>query len=108
MEHVYASFSLNDPAVFPLAQKFPTFGGLVSVLLQNAFMIAGVIAFIFLVFGGFSVIMGAGGGDTKQLEKGKKAITGAVIGLIVVVTSVWIIQIIGKVTGLNLLNPVTY
>lgn len=104
MEQVYAAFNLNDPSVFPMAQKIPTFGVLVSVILKNALMLAGVIAFIFLVFGGFSVIMGAGGGDTKQLEKGQKAITGAVIGLLVVVFAYWIVQIIEKITGLQLLN----
>jgi hypothetical protein len=108
MEQVFAEFNLGDTgadAVFPMASKFPDFGTLVNVIVQNALMFAGVITFVILVFGGLSVIMGAGGGDTKQLEKGKKAITGAVIGLIIVVTAVWIIQIIEKITGLNLLKP---
>lgn len=85
--------------------QFDTFGALVSVIVRNAFVLAGVISFLLLVFGGFSVIMGAGAGDTKQLEKGKETITGATIGLIVVVTSYWIVQIIGKVSGLPLLGP---
>jgi hypothetical protein len=105
MEHVYAAFNLNDTDVFPVAQKFPTFGVLVTVILKNALMFAGVISFIFLVFGGFSVIMGAGGGDTKQLEKGRKAITGAVTGLVIVLFAYWFVQIIEKLTGLSLLNP---
>jgi len=58
-----------------------------------------------LIFGGISIIVGAGSGDTKKLEQGKKTLTGALAGLLIVVTSVWLIQIIEKVTGLNLLSP---
>lgn len=83
--------------------SFSTFGAIVNVIIRNAFVLAGIISFLILVFGGFSVIMGAGAGDTKQLEKGKQAITGAVVGLLIVVTSYWIVQIIGKVTGQPLL-----
>ena len=68
-------------------------------------MLAGVITFILLIFGGISIIVGAGSGDTKKLEQGKKTLTGALAGLLIVVTSVWLIQIIEKVTGLNLLSP---
>jgi hypothetical protein len=82
-----------------------TFADLVNVIIKNAFMLAGLMAFIILVFGGFSVIMGAGSGDTKQMEKGKNAITGAVIGILVVVVSVWIIQILETITGQAILSP---
>jgi hypothetical protein len=104
MDRIYA-FDLNDNQMFPVAQKFPNFATLVNVVVKNAFVIAGVIAFAILVFGGLSVIMGAGGGDSKQMEKGRQAITGAVVGLVVIVVSVWIIQIIEKITGLSLLSP---
>lgn len=85
--------------------QFDTFGVLVTVVVRNAFVLAGIMSFLLLVFGGFSVIMGAGASDTKQLEKGKQTITGAIAGLIIVVTSYWIVQIIEKLTGLHLLNP---
>lgn len=84
--------------------QFDTFGDLVSVVVRNAFVLAGIMSFLLLVFGGFSVIMGAGAGDTKQLEKGKQTITGAVTGLIIVVTSYWIVQIIEKITGVPIIT----
>ena len=85
--------------------QFDTFGVLVTVIVRNAFVLAGIMSFLLLVFGGFGVIMGAGAGDTKQLEKGKQTITGAIAGLIIVVTSYWIVQIIEKITGLPLITP---
>lgn len=91
-------------SISPTFSQFDTFGDLVSVIVRNAFVLAGVVSFLLLVFGGFSVIMGAGAGDIKQLEKGKQTITGAVVGLIVIVTSYWIVQIIETVTGMKLIS----
>lgn len=91
--------------VAPSLTTFDTFGKLVNVIVQNAFVLAGIISFVLLVFGGLSVIMGAGSGDSKKLDQGKQAITGAVVGLIIVVTSLWIVQIIEKLTGVSLLKP---
>ena len=65
-------------------------------------MLAGVIAFVLLVLGGFGIIVGAGG-DPKQMEKGKQTVTGAVIGLLVVIGSFWIVQLIQYLTGTQLL-----
>ncbi|MBI4065070.1 hypothetical protein HY409_01745 [Candidatus Gottesmanbacteria bacterium] len=104
MERVFAGVDLKTDLSKTL-YSFGTFGDLVSVIVKNAFVIASVIAFIFLVFGGFSIIMGAGGGDTKKIEQGKEAMTGAVIGLLIVIGSLWIVQIIEKLTGLSLLTP---
>jgi|SRR3989344_3815927 len=105
MERVFAEINIGDPTVFSPAGTFNTFGDIVNVIVKNAFMLAGVITFILLIFGGISIIVGAGSGDTKKLEQGKKTLTGALAGLLIVVTSVWLIQIIEKVTGLNLLSP---
>ncbi len=100
MERVYAQVSIKE--VFPPAENFSQIGPLVSVIVKNGFMLAGVIAFVLIVLGGFGIIAGAGG-DTKQLEQGKKTITGAVIGLLVIVGSFWIVQIIETLTGLTLI-----
>lgn len=89
--------------IFAPAQFFKTFGDLVTVIVRNAFVLAGIISFVLLVFGSFTVIMGAG--NPKSAEKGKQAITGAVAGLVIIVTSYWIVQIIERITGLPLLNP---
>jgi hypothetical protein len=104
MEQVYAQVTtpIEIGTAFTPASKFPDFGSLVSVIVQNAFMLAGILAFVLLVVGGFGIIASAGG-DPKGLEKGKQAVTGAVIGLIVIVGSFWIVQIIEVLTGIKLL-----
>lgn len=101
MERVYAQVRLDQ--TFEPAQHFDTIGSLVSVVVQNAFVFAGVIAFVLLILGGFGFIVGAGAGDTKQLEQGRKTLTGAAIGLLVIVGSFWIMKILETLTGVPLL-----
>ena len=91
-------------SIFSPAATFPTVGSLVTVVVKNAFVAGGVITFVILVFGGMGVIMA--GGDTKKLEKSRAAVVGAVTGLLLIAGSLWAIQLIQKLTGLNLLNPV--
>lgn len=99
---VYAQVDISK--VFEPATKFPTFGALVSVLLPNLYILAGLVFLFLLIFGGFSLIMGAGGGDPQQAERGKKAVTAAVVGFILIFISWWIIQIIETITGLEILK----
>lgn len=101
MERVLA---VNIGTITQTTQRFSTFGDLVTVIVKNAYVLAGIITLLLLVFGGFTIIMGAGSGDTKQIEQGRQAIVGAVIGLLVVVTSFWIVQIIELITGIKLLG----
>lgn len=93
---------VNIKSVFSPAGSFETFGDLVSVIVKNAFVVAGIISFVLLIFGGFTVIVGSG--DPKKAEQGQKAITGAVTGLLIVLGSFWIIQILSRITGLPLLQ----
>ncbi len=89
---------------FSPANSFKDIGSLVSVITSNAFVLAGLLAFIFIVVGGFAIIMGAGSGDPKRMESGKKTLTMAVVGLLVIIFSYWIVNLIGLVLGVNPLN----
>ncbi len=60
--------------------------------------------FIFVfITAGYSWI--TAGGDKGKLEEAQKKITNAVIGLLIVVTATIIIGVIGKILGLDILNP---
>ena len=97
-------YAVDIKDVFAPAATFGDFGSIVSVIVKNAFVFAGIISFILLILGGFGVIVGAGSGDTKKLEQSKKAITGAVMGLLIVVLSVLIVQVIATITGADILK----
>jgi hypothetical protein len=103
MHQVFAEVPIQG--ISTTFSSYNNFGDLISVIVRNVMMIAGVISLFFLVMGGFSVIMAAGGGDSKKMESGKKTMTSAVIGLLLIFLSFWIVQIIGAITGINIFNP---
>lgn len=90
--------------IFLPGRTFTDFGQIVTLIVKNAFVFAGIISFVLLILGGFGVIVGAGSGDTKKLEQSKKAVTGAVVGLLIIVLSVLIVQVIATITGLDILK----
>ena len=87
------------------APLFASPGSLISVLLKNIYMIAGVALLVLLIFGGISIILSAGSGDAKKTAQGQKAVTGALVGFLIIFASYWIIQIIQVITGIAILNP---
>lgn len=101
-ERVFAE-SLQSLAPNP---NLTTYGTVVTAIVKNAFVLAGIISFILLIFGGFNVIVAAG--DEKKAQQGKTAITGAVTGLLLVLGSFWIIQIVEVITGTHILTPVGF
>lgn len=66
--------------------------GLVLTIIKYLLIFAGVVAVVMLVIGGF--IWMTAGGNEEQAEKGRKALTNAVIGLVVVLMAYAIITII--------------
>lgn len=79
-------------------------GSIVSIIVANAMVIAGIILLIFLIGAGISMISGAGQNNPEKMEKGKKAATSALIGFVIVFAAYWIVQLIGKITGVNILG----
>lgn len=66
----------------------------------------GLMFILYFVMAGISWI--SSGGKQEQIEKAKKQMTNAAIGLIIVVAAYGIIYIIGKVLGIEILNPAKY
>lgn len=79
-------------------------GKLVSLVVQSAIVIAGLILLFLLIFGGISMIAGAGSNNPEQAAKGKQAVTSAVVGFIVVLAGYWIVQLIEILTGIQILQ----
>ena len=81
-------------------------GSLISTLLPNIYMVAGIIFFFLIIGGGFAIISSAGKGAKEGVANGQKALTAGIIGFILIVGSYWIIKVIEIVTGLAILSPV--
>jgi hypothetical protein len=87
---------------YSLAGIFPDLGTLVSVLLFNAYVLAGIVFFLLILFGGFGIIMGSSGGNPEQTAKGGKAVAAALGGFLIIFLSYWIIRIIEVITGIDI------
>ena len=87
------------------AKGFGSIGEIISNLLQNIYVLAGILLFVLLIIGGLGFIMGAGEDNPEKAKRGKQAITAALIGFAVIFCSYWIIKIIEILTGINILNP---
>lgn len=103
MQKIFADSANIGELVSP-AKNFPDFGKLVTVIVNNAFVLAGLLALVFIIIGGFAIISNAGG-DPKQIENGKQTLTMAIVGLLVVIFATWIIQLLRIVLGFDPLRP---
>jgi hypothetical protein len=67
--------------------------GLTQKLLGLSLSIAGGIAFLMIILGGIQVQISAG--NPKRLEAGREIIEGAIIGLLLILFSIFILKMIG-------------
>ncbi len=80
---------------------YTSIGSLISTILPNIYVIAGIILFFLMVGGGLMVVVSAGKDDPEGTAKGRKAVTSALIGFLIIFASYWIMQIIQTVTGIK-------
>lgn len=74
-------------------------GPLFQNILNTALGLSGVVALFLIVLSGIKFI--TSGGDAKQVEGARKTLTYAIIGLIVVFFSFFILNLISYTTGVS-------
>ncbi len=97
-------FAVDIGKEYGVADKFGTLGEFFSTILFNIYGLAGIIFLFLLIFGGISIIIGAGNQDSSKVQKGQKAVTSAVAGFVVIFVSYFVIQLIQVITGVNILE----
>ncbi len=106
---IYIPGKFNPPAIgSKMCQgiqcaQFETPAELISTLLPNILILAGVIFFGLIIGGGFSMISVAGKEASAQ-GKAQAAITYGIIGFLLVISAYFILQVVGVVTGINFIN----
>lgn len=77
------------------------------LILSNIIGVMTIVAGIWFIFqfiiGGFGWL--TAGGDKTATENAQKRITNAVIGLVIVVAAIFLIDLIGNLLGIKILNP---
>lgn len=94
-----AIWSTSDGSEVVGKGDLSTPAGILSAAMPYLFSIAGLILFVMIVWGAFEIMTGAT--DPKSADSGKKRITAAVTGFLLLFLSYWIGQIIQYVFGLN-------
>lgn len=78
------------------------FATVVSKLLPNTIVAAGVIFFFLILGSGFMMIKSAGTDASPQdSAKAKNAVTFSVIGFLLIVSAYFILQIVGTILGVD-------
>lgn len=76
--------------------------GIVSTVINILLGGAGIIAFIYLLWGGWAWIMS--GGDKDALERARKRVTTSLVGLAIVFSSYALLYLIQGFFGINLIE----
>jgi hypothetical protein len=90
-------YMLNDTQTVAEVYKSPAV--LVNLIVSNLFLVAGIIFFGLLMLAGFKYISGG----TKGTEEAKKILETALLGFLIMFAAFWIVQIIQKLTGANII-----
>ena len=96
------NFWLKDKTPIGQSSTYQSLGAFISAVLPNVYVVAGIILFFLMIFGGITYIKNAGSGDEEGIKKGQQALTAALIGFLIIFLSYWIIQLIEIITGLKI------
>lgn len=80
-----------------VADTYQTPADLINVIVPNVMILAGLIFLVALFYGGFKMIQD----DSKGKDEARAMITTALLGMAVMFSAYWIVQIVGLITGVD-------
>lgn len=88
--------------------KYPELEDVITFVVRSLFVVAGLMALLYLLLGGISWI--TSGGNKESVEKARNKIEAAIIGLVVVFAVLAIVVLMEKVlkTGLGISEPISF
>lgn len=87
-----------------LSLPFSSIGDIVGKIVPFVFAFAGIGLLLMLIFSGFALLTSAG--DAKKLESGKQRITHALVGFAIIFVAYWMVQLAGKIFGIQEINTI--
>lgn len=73
--------------------------GLFETVVKALVSLIGLTLFVVLLSGGFNYLFA--GGDPKKMEKAKGTMSGAMLGIVIIVAAYLIIQLVAEFTGVD-------
>jgi len=95
---------IKEPGIIDINKQDLTLGEIVSGLLPYLFAGAGLLLLLYLLLGGFQLM--TSGGDPKKTQEAKGKITNALVGFIIVFIAYWLVQIVGKILGIEIITSI--
>lgn len=92
----------RPPSQINLADPNLKLGTVISAFLPYIFVFPGLILFLFLIIGGFQLLLSAG--NPESVKSGQGKITGALIGFIIIFVAYWLTEILQIVFGIDILR----
>ena len=92
-------FTLGAGTNASVASVYSTPSVLINLIVRNLFVVAGIILFITILVVGFKFVAQG----TKGKDEAKTILTAAVTGFILMFVAYWIVQIIGILTGADII-----
>lgn len=77
-------------------------GYVIRFILLYAFPAAGILVLLYLLWGGLQLM--TSGGDPKAIQAARDKITGALVGLVIIFTAFWVVQILASFLGVPVLR----
>lgn len=84
--------------------------GLFNNVISTSVAIISIIAaiwFIFVLITGATALISSEG-DSKAVETAKKKVTTGLIGLVVVIAAIFLVDLVGTILGIDILNPAEF
>lgn len=85
----------------PMRGKFKTLADVINEFLKYLFPLAGLVLLGVLILGGFQLL--TSGGNPETVQKGKDKIVSGIVGFLILALAYWIVEILGKVFGIEIL-----
>lgn len=82
-----------------LKLSFDSIGQLIGSFLPYVFGAAGLALLIYLVMGGFQLMLSRG--DPKAIESARSKITSALVGFVIVIIAFFLVQLLGQILGID-------
>lgn len=100
MQQIFAqTLSIKDIGNIEGSAKFGTIGAILNAMMPLIFGFAGFGLLLMIVSSGFTLLTSAG--DAKKLESGKQRLTYAIVGFLVIFVAYWVVQLAGKIFGIQ-------
>jgi len=81
------------------------FGSIVGAIVQLIFVVAVIVALLYLVYGGFRWLVS--GGDKSQVAAAREHLVAAIIGLVIIFLSYFILNLLLTFFRIGSLNTLT-